>query len=64
MKRYPKAKRPDEMYYYKDNHEGDIHHFDSLSRAKKEAEKNTGGHLILIFRQGEIVKVIPPKDRT
>lgn len=61
--RHQRAKGREDLYYFKDNWNGDIHHFDTFSEARKAAEKNTFGHPILIFRQGEIVKVVPPKER-
>jgi hypothetical protein len=50
------------QFYFKDNWAGDIHNFDTLRQAKKEAKNHTLGHSIAIYSGGDIVAIVKPNE--
>ena len=50
------------MYYFTDTWYGDVHQFRTLHEAKREAQKMTYGHSIVIISNGEIVATVKPRE--
>lgn len=50
------------MYSFRDTWYGDVFEFPTLRKAKREAQKMTCGHCIQIYKEGEIVAVVKPKE--
>jgi hypothetical protein len=51
------------MYYFTDTWYGNVYEFRTLREAKREAKQMTCGHSIAIFRNGEIVSTVKPREK-